>query len=223
MHKDIDNIRHLINKYMDGETTTEEHRILARFFRETDNLPNDLLPYRDMFAMFDAGMPDFTDEELSSILEENPDEAMQEEHATTGKRNTLKRALKYASAIAACILAFIAGTIVKGNQNEENVGAAQESQLMSEQKDTTVKIITLTDTVRLRDTVFIEKQIRVPAKPVQDDVLTAQQENMERGNIISNNCIDIYAEYERMSSSMNELADKYISEITTADSTTIFM
>lgn len=223
MNKDMDNIRHLINKYMDGETTTEEHQILARFFRKTDNLPNDLLPYRDMFAMFDAGMPDFTDEELSSMLEESPDTALLEAHTATSIVDILKHALKYASAIAACILAFIAGTIVKGNPNEENVGAAQESQLMSEQKDTTVKIITLTDTVRLRDTVFIEKQIRVPAKPVQDDILTAQQENKERGNIIGNNGIDIYAEYERMSSSMNELADKYISEITTTDSTTIFM
>lgn len=223
MNKDMDNIRYLINKFMNGETTAEENQILARFFRKTDNLPDDLLPYRDMFAMFDAGMPDFTDEELSKMLEESPDAALLEAHTATSIIRHLKHALKYASAIAACILAFIAGTIVKGNQNEENVGAAQESQLMSEQKDTTVKIITLTDTVRLRDTVFIEKQIRVPAKPVQDDVLTAQQENMERGNIISNNCIDIYAEYERMSSSMNELADKYISEITTADSTTIFM
>ena len=223
MNKDMDNIRYLINKFMNGETTAEENQILARFFRKTDNLPDDLLQYRDMFAMFDAGMPDFTDEELSKMLEESPDAALLEAYTATSIIRHLKHALKYASAIAACILAFIAGTIVKGNQNEENVGAAQESQLMSEQKDTTVKIITLTDTVRLRDTVFIEKQIRVPAKPVQDDVLTAQQENMERGNIISNNCIDIYAEYERMSSSMNELADKYISEITTADSTTIFM
>lgn len=223
MHKDIDNIRHLINKYMDGETTTEEHQILARFFRETDNLPNDLLPYRDMFAMFDAGMPDFTDEELSSMLEENPDEAMLEEHATTGKRNTLKRALKYASAIAACILAFIAGTVVRNGGNEEDATVSSGPQLMSERKDTAVKTITLTDTVRLRDTVFIEKKIHVPAKPVQDDIFTAQEVKKERGNVIDNNGIDIYAEYERMSSSMDELADKYIGEIITTDSTTIFM
>lgn len=223
MHKDIDNIRHLINKYMDGETTTEEHRILARFFRETDNLPNDLLPYRDMFAMFDAGMPDFTDEELSSMLAENPDEAMLEEHATTGKRNTLKRTLKYASAIAACILAFIAGTVVRNGGNGEDATVSPGPQLMSERKDTAVKTITLTDTVRLRDTVFIEKKIHVPAKPVQDDILTAQEVKKERGNVIDNNGIDIYAEYERMSSSMDELADKYIGEIITTDSTTIFM
>lgn len=94
---------------------------------------------------------------------------------------------------------------------------------MSERKDTAVKTITLTDTVRLRDTVFIEKKIHVPAKPVQDDILTAQEVKKERGNVIDNNGIDIYAEYERMSSSMDELADKYIGEIITTDSTTIFM
>lgn len=223
MHKDIDNIRYLINKYMNGETTTEEHQTLARFFRETDNLPNDLLPYRDMFEMFDAGMPDFTDEELSSMLEESPYEALPEEHATTSKRYTLKRTLKYASAIAACILAFIAGTVVKNGGNEENVAVSPEPQLMSEQKDTAVETITLTDTVRLRDTVFIEKKIHVSAKPVQDDVLTAQEVKETKGNVIDNHGIDIYAEYERMSSSMDELADKYIGEIMTTDSTTIFM
>ena len=45
----IDNIYQLLDRYMEGENTQEELCILKKFFKECNNLPDDLLPYRDMF------------------------------------------------------------------------------------------------------------------------------------------------------------------------------
>ena len=42
---------------MDGLTTVDEERQIARYFRTERNVPDALRPYRDMFAYFDEGMP----------------------------------------------------------------------------------------------------------------------------------------------------------------------
>lgn len=42
---------------MDGLTTVDEERQIARYFRIERNVPDALRPYRDMFAYFDEGMP----------------------------------------------------------------------------------------------------------------------------------------------------------------------
>lgn len=51
-------IRVLIDKFMDGKTSLEEERILGDYFRTEKNIPEDMQPYRDMFAYFDGGMTD---------------------------------------------------------------------------------------------------------------------------------------------------------------------
>ena len=50
-------IKQLIDRYMNGQTTVDEEQLLARYFRSATDLPDDLQPYRDMFAYFDEGMP----------------------------------------------------------------------------------------------------------------------------------------------------------------------
>ena len=50
-------IQQLIDKYMNGQTTVDEEQLIARYFRSATDLPDDLQPYRDMFAYFDEGMP----------------------------------------------------------------------------------------------------------------------------------------------------------------------
>ena len=49
-------IKQLIDRYMNGQTTVDEEQLLARYFRSATDLPDDLQPYRDMFAYFDEGM-----------------------------------------------------------------------------------------------------------------------------------------------------------------------
>lgn len=50
-------IKQLIDRYMNGQTTVDEEQLLARYFRNATDVPDSLKPYRDMFAYFDEGMP----------------------------------------------------------------------------------------------------------------------------------------------------------------------
>lgn len=54
-------IRKLIDKFMEGRTSLEEERLLGEYFRTERDIPEELKPYREMFAYFDRGM---TDEDL---------------------------------------------------------------------------------------------------------------------------------------------------------------
>ena len=45
------NINDLLARYMEGETTQEEQRQLAEYLRETDPLPNEMKPYKQMFDL----------------------------------------------------------------------------------------------------------------------------------------------------------------------------
>lgn len=49
-------IQQLLDRFMDGMTTLDEERRLADYFR-TDDVPEEWLAYKEMFAYFDAGMP----------------------------------------------------------------------------------------------------------------------------------------------------------------------
>lgn len=49
-------IRTLIERFMAGQTSTEEESRLAEYFR-THDVDADLQPYKDMFGWFDDGMP----------------------------------------------------------------------------------------------------------------------------------------------------------------------
>lgn len=51
------NIEKYIQRFMEGETTNAEEQAIYRFFR-TENVPEHLKPYAQMFAWYEEGMPD---------------------------------------------------------------------------------------------------------------------------------------------------------------------
>ena len=55
------NIEEYIRRFMEGETTNAEEQAIYRFFR-TEEVPEHLKPYTDMFTWYEEGMPE---EELS--------------------------------------------------------------------------------------------------------------------------------------------------------------
>ena len=55
------NIEEYIHRFMEGETTNAEEQAIYRFFR-TEEVPEHLKPYTDMFTWYEEGMPE---EELS--------------------------------------------------------------------------------------------------------------------------------------------------------------
>ncbi len=50
-------IEKLLRRFMDGLTTVDEEARLAEWFR-TNDVPEEWIEYKQMFAFFDAGMPD---------------------------------------------------------------------------------------------------------------------------------------------------------------------
>ncbi len=50
-------IAQLLDRYLEAETTLEQEQELARYFATATELPREWEPYREMFAWFDAGMP----------------------------------------------------------------------------------------------------------------------------------------------------------------------
>ena len=51
-------IRQLLTRFMEGHTTVEEEQEIARWFAARREVAPDLEDYRQMFAYFDAGMPE---------------------------------------------------------------------------------------------------------------------------------------------------------------------
>lgn len=62
-------IKQLIDRYMNGQTTVDEEQLIARYFRSATDLPDDLQPYRDMFSYFDEGMPVGEEPEFDGSVE----------------------------------------------------------------------------------------------------------------------------------------------------------
>lgn len=88
-------IKALLDKFMDGQTTVEEEALLAEYFRSGD-VPAEWEDYRDMFSYFDRGM------EGDLVPEEQ-------------QRPTLTRLIGrrwWGIAAAACITAAIVATAV---------------------------------------------------------------------------------------------------------------
>jgi len=50
-------IDHLLNLFMQGESTLEHEHELAAYFATTPNIPKQWKHYKEMFAYFDSGMP----------------------------------------------------------------------------------------------------------------------------------------------------------------------
>lgn len=54
MHKNDDDLRLLIERFLDGDTTLAEEKALREFFTSSRELPADLSPYREMFGWYAA-------------------------------------------------------------------------------------------------------------------------------------------------------------------------
>lgn len=67
----IDKIHELLDRYMEGTNTQEELQELKAFFSESTSLPEELLPYHEMFEMLDTPLPEPTDEELTLFCQIN--------------------------------------------------------------------------------------------------------------------------------------------------------
>lgn len=94
-------IQQLIDKYMNGQTTVDEEQLIARYFRNTTDVPDSLKPYRDMFAYFDDGMllgalPEFDGSAGQADTRVAPDDS----NVVAPHRRSLRMAAWWSGAVA---------------------------------------------------------------------------------------------------------------------------
>ncbi len=69
MKIDIQHIEKLLDRYMEGENTQGELRVLKDYFLQTKDLPENLLPYKEMFEVLEKPTTIPSVEALDSLLQ----------------------------------------------------------------------------------------------------------------------------------------------------------
>lgn len=109
MKKEI-NIRELLHRYMEGESTQAEMKQLKEYFDGEQDLPVDLMPYAQMFAVIEEETPTPSTEALDKFSEEQV-------------LKTQRRLPLWPFIAAACIAAF-AFIFLTPPQKEESMAIA---------------------------------------------------------------------------------------------------
>ena len=109
MYKET-NIRELLRRYMEGESTQAELRLLKEYFDGEQDLPEDLRAFAQMFAIIDEEMPTPSAEALDRFSEGQPLKA--------------KRTLPLWPFIAAACIAAFAFIFLTPPQKEESMAIA---------------------------------------------------------------------------------------------------
>ena len=105
------NIRELLARYMEGESTQAELKLLKEYFDSEQNLPTDLIPYAHMFAIIEEETPTPSTEALDRFSEEQV-------------LKTQRRLPLWPFIAAACISAFAVILLAPPQQEEENLAIA---------------------------------------------------------------------------------------------------
>ena len=92
MKVDIQHIEKLLDRYMEGENTQDELRVLKDYFLQTKDIPENLLPYKEMFEVLEKPTTIPSVEALDSLLQP--------------KRKN-KRAILLPWIVAACVVGLV--------------------------------------------------------------------------------------------------------------------
>ena len=110
MYKET-NIRELLHRYMEGESTQAEMKQLKEYLDGEQDLPVDLIPYAQMFAIIEEETPTPSTEALDKFSEEQV-------------LKTQRRLPLWPFIAAACIAAFAVILLAPPQQEEENMAIA---------------------------------------------------------------------------------------------------
>lgn len=169
----------LIDKFMSGTTTLDEEKALGDFFRQTEHLPAELEPYRDMFAYFDNGM---TGEPSGKPVS----------HAAP------VRSLRWIAGIAAAVaVIFVAAyQFVPGGTDETPVMQTSKSVVAQTTDSAVARPDTISDKERQADEMPAKRRVmrKYRFKPAPPEVLLADAEAMsvtDSVNVVAKQLADI--------------------------------
>lgn len=169
----------LIDKFMSGTTTLDEEKALGDFFRQTEHLPAELEPYRDMFAYFDNGM---TGEPSGKPVS----------HAAP------VRSLRWIAGIAAAVaVIFVAAyQFMPGGTDETPVMQTSKSVVAQTTDSAVARPDTISDKERQADEMPAKRRVmrKYRFKPAPPEVLLADAEAMsvtDSVNVVAKQLADI--------------------------------
>ena len=129
-------IAHMLDKFMAGETSLNEEQMLAEYFR-TNEVDDEWLEYKEMFALFDSGKVDIeTEKEVMQPININNEKVKTLPKDVNTKPKIIFRWMM--TGIAASILFLIGFYIFRkeGKSEEQNVMVAQVSRPADAEKET---------------------------------------------------------------------------------------
>lgn len=105
-----ENVQEYLARYMEGESTQEEQRLLKEYFGNTKDLPADLRPYAQMFV----------------VLEEKPETPSVEalDRFSEGQIPAVRRSVKLWPLVAAACVAAFAVIFLTPPKHDENMAIA---------------------------------------------------------------------------------------------------
>ncbi len=174
-----EDLKILIDKFMSGTTTLDEEKALGDFFRQTEHLPAELEPYRDMFAYFDNGM---TGEPSGKPVS----------HAAP------VRSLRWIAGIAAAVaVIFVAAYQFMPGGTDETPVMQTSKRLVAQATDSTIaRPDTISDQERQADEMPAKRRVmrKYRFKPAPPEVLLADAEAMsvtDSVNVVAKQLADI--------------------------------
>lgn len=174
-----EDLKILIDKFMSGTTTLDEEKALGDFFRQTEHLPAELEPYRDMFAYFDNGM---TGEPSGKPVS----------HAAP------VRSLRWIAGIAAAVaVIFVAAyQFMPGGTDETPVMQTSKSVVAQTTDSAVARPDTISDKERQADEMPAKRRVmrKYRFKPAPPEVLLADAEAMsvtDSVNVVAKQLADI--------------------------------
>lgn len=169
----------MIDKFMSGTTTLDEEKTLGDFFRQTERLPAELEPYRDMFAYFDNGMTGEPSDKPVS-------------HAAP------VRSLRWIAGIAAAVaVIFVAAyQFMPGGTDETPVMQTSKSVVAQTTDSAVARPDTISDKERQADEMPAKRRVmrKYRFKPAPPEVLLADAEAMsvtDSVNVVAKQLADI--------------------------------
>lgn len=174
-----EDLKILIDKFMSGTTTLDEEKTLGDFFRQTERLPAELEPYRDMFAYFDNGMTGEPSDKPVS-------------HAAP------VRSLRWIAGIAAAVaVIFVAAyQFMPGGTDETPVMQTSKSVVAQTTDSAVARPDTISDKERQADEIPAKRRVmrKYRFKPAPPEVLLADAEAMsvtDSVNVVAKQLADI--------------------------------
>ena len=67
-----DNIKELLLRFTEGQTTEAEEEVLKDYFSHSEHIPEEWEAYKDLFSSFDTDAYDFTQEEVDAMFVAEP-------------------------------------------------------------------------------------------------------------------------------------------------------